>query len=400
MRVVLDATALGSGLGGDETYLSGMLEGLAAVARDDDVFPLLTRPGASLPAGLDAARFPTRTVKRAPGAVHYAAGLRAALRSERGRADLVHTITHAPIASPVPVALTVGDLSFRHHPEHFPRAARARLNVLVPWQCRTARVVCAPSEFSRRDLIDSYDLDPERVVVVPNRVPSHTPLTEAQRAAAHARLALHGVGDAYVLYLGNLHPRKNVARLIEAYDLVLQRDALLRHVQLVVAGGRWWKGGPEEAAAACARHGDVVMLGRVDADVRGLLLEDALALAYVSIFEGFGLPPIEAMAAGTPVLASNVTAVPEVCGDAALLVDPLDVDAIAAGLHEVLTDGARRAGLVSRGRQRAALFDVAHTGAAAYAAFVRATSGAASAAPQEAGGMTAEHTLGPATGGM
>lgn len=398
MRVVFDATALGSELGGDETYLAGMLEGLALCAPESDQFPLLVRHDApAVP--FDAGRFPVRRIKRRPGFVHYALGLRSVLASERGRADLVHTITHGPLASPLPLALTIGDLSFRHHPEHYPPSARIRLNTLVPRQCRAARIVLTPSEFSRRDIIETYDLDPRRVAVVPNRVLEHVQVDDVTRARSERRLREHGVRAPYVLYLGNLHPRKNVARLIDAYRVATDRNAELRDVQLVIAGGRWFKGGVEEAAAARVGAGQVILTGRVDDDVRRVLLEDAVALTYVSMFEGFGLPPIEAMAAGTPVLAGDRAATPEVCGDAALLVDPFDIDAIATGLDTIVTDESRRTEMRERGRARAAMYDVRRTGRAAYSAFVQAVAGTDGPVPAHAGGWVAEHTLGPASGG-
>jgi glycosyltransferase involved in cell wall biosynthesis len=372
MRIILDATTLGSDLGGDETYLAGMLAGLARCAGTDDTFPLIIRRGAQLPEELDSRRFPTRAVRRWPGAVHYTTTLPRRLRAEQGRADLVHTITHAPAPSPIPYALTIGDLSFRHFPEHYPRPARVRLNALVGHQCRGARLVCAPSEFSRHDLIDAFGLDPDRVAVVPNHVRLPSRRDASARAGASRWLCDRGVRAPFGLYLGNLHPRKNVARLVAAHDLAVRRGEVGRDLQLVIAGGKWWKGGAEEAAASRASAGSVVFLGRVDDAVRQVLLEEALLLAYVSIYEGFGVPAIEAMAVGTPVLGSDRAALPEVCGDAAVLVDPFDLDAIATGLASLATDDVLRARLRARGRERAALYDATRTGRAVYDAFARA----------------------------
>jgi glycosyltransferase involved in cell wall biosynthesis len=361
-RIVFDATAVGSGLGGDETFLSGVLEGLAAHTDLAFECQLLVRSNAELPASVASDdRFSCRAISRQRGFLHYSAGLPLALVRERS-ADLVHTITHAPIVSTLPLALTIGDLSFRHRPQDYPQSTRIRLNTLVPRHARRARMVIAPSEFSRGDLIDSYGLDSERVFVVPNGLPAPVALDPHATQRAASWCAERGVHHPFVLYLGNVHPRKNVERLIEAFQNA-RRSSDLEADQIVIAGASWFdQRGPIPDPA-------VVRLGRVDNEVRRWLLAEARALGYVSLFEGFGIPPVEAMAVGTPVLASTVTAIPEVCGDAAVLVDPTDVDAIAAGLIEVCRSGPARDALIDRGLRRAAHFDTRTTGLAAAAAF-------------------------------
>ena len=369
MRVAIDATALASGRGGDETYLTGLLDGLAAVAGQEDSFPLFVRPEAPLSGAWPADRFPAEPLKRAGGAARLAVDL--PLRVARhARAtqppDLVHSITHHALWGGVPHALMVTDLSFHHHPEFYTPAARTRLRRLVPHQARRARVVMTLSEFCKQDLVDEYGIEPERVFIVPCALSPATP--GGDPSAARERLAALGVNGPFFLYLGNLHPRKNVARLIDAFGRARRRAALADH-QLVVAGARWWGGGAEEQQAAGLPDGSVVFLGRVSDEVRDDLLRSAVALAYPSIFEGFGLPPLEAMAHGTPVIAGARAAVPEVLGDAAILVDPYDVDGIAAALVEVAGNLALRRALSSLGRERVARYTPERTGRAAMAAF-------------------------------
>jgi glycosyltransferase involved in cell wall biosynthesis len=251
-----------------------------------------------------------------------------------------------------------------HHPEHYPRGARLRLTMLAPRQARRARAVITLSEFCRRNMIEHYDLDEARVHVVPCEVERPRALSDEERSRAQLWLKREGVDRPFVLYLGNRHPRKNLTRLIRAFA-----RAGLDGLQLVLAGAPWWNGSGEEEVARAAPEGSVVLVGRVDDVQRAFLLESAHALAYPSLFEGFGLPPLEAMAAGTPVVASNAAAIPEVCGTAAVLVDPTSVDAIAEGLVHVSTDDDERHRLREAGRARAALFDVERTGRAARAAF-------------------------------
>ncbi|MGO9029682.1 MAG: glycosyltransferase family 4 protein [Acidimicrobiales bacterium] len=374
MRAVIDATALGSGRGGDETMLRGAIRGLGLASQGDDRFTVLADADADAEIGnLAGPGLRVERMSRRPGAVHFSAQLPWYLARRRSDFDVAFTVTHAPLRSPVPIALMVLDLSFLHLPDAYPRRTRQRLTSLVGHQARRAAAVLTVSEFCRRDLIDSYGLDPGGVHVVPIAIETPPPLPPEHRVRALAGLARHQVDGPFLLYLGNLHPRKNVARTIRAFAEARRTDAALHQHQLVIAGGRWWGTG-EEAEAEAAPPGSVVFLGRVDDDTRQVLLETADALIYVSRFEGFGLPPLEAMAASTPVLAGDAAAIPEVTGGAAMLVDPEDEGAITEGILRIVTDHRERAELVERGRARVAHYDPATTGAAARAALAAAVS--------------------------
>lgn len=368
MRVAVDASFLGAQRGGDETFLSGLLEGLARRRGAEDTFPLLLRaPTAQSPVTGDEA-FPVVPVRRGPGPWHFAVTLPRALR-RLGPLDLAVAVTHIPLTGSTPAALVLGDLSFVHRPQDYPAATARRLRALVPLHLARARAVIVPSEFTRQDVLGTFGLDPERVHVVPNRVaPSVVPDPgDSHTAAEAASLAAQGVRPPYLLYLGNLHPRKNVPTLVSAFRQVLRDEPRLRGHRLVVAGARWFRGGAEELAAG--GDPDVVFLGRVSDTARSLLLSGADALAYVSLFEGFGLPPLEAMACGVPVLVSGVTSMPEVCGDAALYVEPTDPGAVTEGVRRILDDEDLRRRLRSAGPARAGVFDADRVGDAAVTAF-------------------------------
>lgn len=343
----------------------GLLRGLVAEAANGDVFPLLVpADGAAVPdevAGQKA--FPVVAVPRRPGPVHFGVELARAVARLGCRPDLVFSVTHGPARSPVPSVLMVTDLSFWRHPELYPRPTRARLNILVRHQARGAALVTTISDFCRGELVEAYGLDESRAAVVPLVVDDPAPFDDDARREGEAWLEGRGVRRPFVLYLGNLHPRKNVGRLIQAFRRARDSGELAGH-QLVLAGGQWWSGGNESEEAARAGPGAVVVLGRVTDRRREQLLRIASALAYVSVYEGFGLPPLEAMARGTPVLAARAGALPETLGDAAVLVDPLDVDAIAGGLVDVATDTGLRQRLVERGLAQSGRFDVHRTGRA------------------------------------
>jgi glycosyltransferase involved in cell wall biosynthesis len=270
------------------------------------------------------------------------------LRLRRDKIDLLHSLgTTTPLVCPVPSVVTVLDLIYHHFPETFPRASRLGLRALVPSGARRAERVIAISQAGKRDLVETLGIDPAQVDVVHlgfgmAHAPDPVPAAELRER--------YGLGEApVVLTVSAALRHKNLDRLIAAFA----RVAADRDVRLVVAG----HGGLEQealrAAAQAQGVGDrVVFTGWVeDAVVEGLYAAATL-FAYPSLLEGFGLPLLEAMRRDVPVACSNLSALPEVAGDAAELFDPLDVDAIAAAMRRLLDDDARRAQLIERGRRR------------------------------------------------
>jgi len=171
----------------------------------------------------------------------------------------------------------------------------------------------------------------------------------------------YGISGKYLLYLGTLQPRKNISRLLNAFKQVSE---LFPSVKLVLAGGKGWLFSQiQQEIDRLQLHEQVFLPGFIPENDKAALLSGAEAFLFPSLYEGFGLPVLEAMACGTPVLASNTSSLPEVAGDAGLLVDPLNIDAIAAGISTLLTDTARRQSLVEKGYQRASDFSWEKTGA-------------------------------------
>jgi glycosyltransferase involved in cell wall biosynthesis len=258
----------------------------------------------------------------------YLAGLPVA--AERARVDLLHCPTfRAPLACRRPLVVTFHDLAVLRHPQLFNRWSRSYGRVVLPGVARAARAVIAVSSFTRREVLELLDVDDDRVHVVHNGV--GPPFSVAGPKAD---------GD-YILAVGTLEPRKNLARLLAGF-----RSADLPDIELRVAGAQGW-GGVDV-------HGDGVRwLGEVPDEELARLYRGARCVAYVSLYEGFGLPVLEAMACGAPVVISRADALREVAGDAAVVVDGLDPESIAAGLEEAV---ARRAELSALGLERAAAF--------------------------------------------
>jgi glycosyltransferase involved in cell wall biosynthesis len=263
----------------------------------------------------------------------------------------------------------VHDLTFMRYPEHAPPGLVSYLNEAVPRSVRRARLILADSESTRRDLIEMLQTPPDKVRVVYAGVGSEfRPVTDVVALAAVK--TRYQLAQPFILTVGTLQPRKNHLRLVQAFSRVA---AAHRDVRLVIAGGKGWS--YDETAAEIARLnlGDrVIFPGFVSEEDLAAVYSLARALAFPSLYEGFGLPVLEAMACGTPVVCANASSLPEVAGDAAVLVDPLDVDGLAEALERVLDDDVLRQELIRRGHERAARFTWAAAANALLAAYCEA----------------------------
>jgi glycosyltransferase involved in cell wall biosynthesis len=327
VRVGLDVAPLVQTRAGTARWVSGLRRGLNA-REDVDVVPL-SWGGAGRPTAVlrDVAWDPARRPRRA----------------RRARVDVLHcTIFRAPPRASVPTLVTVHDLAVLRQPEVFPRWTRLYGRTALRPTLRAADRVVAVSEFSKREVVELAGVDADRVDVVPNAV---EPVFTPEGPAAE--------GD-YVLAVGTLEPRKNLHRVVEA--------TARAGVQLRVVGERGWGG-----VGVAGPH--VTWLGRVEDEELAALYRGARCLVYPSLYEGFGIPAAEALAAGTPVVTSAGTAVAEVVDGAGVLVDPLDVASIAAGGEEA---DRRRDELVRAGFERARRYTWAAAVEAAVAAYRRA----------------------------
>jgi glycosyltransferase involved in cell wall biosynthesis len=241
---------------------------------------------------------------------------------------------------------TVHDLSHVRHPEFHP-AQRLQELARLPLSLGRARHILAVSEFTRRELADVYGLDPATISLVPPAVSSRF-RPHASRQCEEVRRR-YGLPEHYVLYAGTIEPRKNLERLLAAYTRLPQE--LQHDYPLVLSGGDGWHHQEFDAALKQADTVSVHRLGYVVAEDLPVIYSAATIFAYPSLYEGFGMPVLEAMASGTPVLTSSVASMPGLAAGAALLVDPLSVAEISAGLQQLLTDAPRRDAQRERGLQ-------------------------------------------------
>jgi glycosyltransferase involved in cell wall biosynthesis len=266
--------------------------------------------------------------------------------------DLLFVPSHVlPVARPRRAVATVHDLGYLHWPRAHSRSRWWYLHLSTQFNARVSRLVIADSAATRDDLVHAYRIPEDKIRIVHlGCSPRFRPISADAECDIRAR---YGLSEPYLLAVGTLQPRKNLARLFDAFTLA--RSSLPAGYRLVVVGA------PGYAATEVGRRaeqlGDSVrFLGYVPEADLPALLGAATALAFPSLYEGFGLPAVEAMACGTPVIVSNTSSLPEVVGDAGRLVDPTGVDDIARGLVEVASDPALREAMRGRGLARAKEF--------------------------------------------
>lgn len=270
--------------------------------------------------------------------------LRLAAEMAQRPPDVLFVPAHVvPAVCPVPAVVTVHDLGYRHFPDAHPFAQRLYLDLSTRYSARAAAHVIADSETTKRDLIRFYRTPADKITVVyPGRDET---LQRVDPAPVRAKYRLP---ESYLLHVGTLQPRKNLIRLIEAAS---HQSSV---IPLVLAGRAGWLSEEILETARAAPH--VRLLAYVpDADLAGLYA-GAAAFVFPSLYEGFGFPALEAMACGTPVICSNTSSLPEVVGEAALTVNPLDVAALAEAIRRVLSDAELRAALIAKGSEQVKKF--------------------------------------------
>lgn len=348
MNIGIIADRLGLDTGGLETYERGLLQGLAACDTSHAFTVYCARPDAVRAVVGGDGRFSVRGVCEQSPWLRQSVGL--AWRVARGHDDLVHACFVPPLLTGRPMVATIHDLGPFIAPDHLPWQISARIKLLLSRAVRGSRLLIAVSEATRRDILDVFHVDPARVKVV-------HPGIDAQffPAPADGSVPLPaGFPERYVLYLGRIEPRKNLPALLAAYRLLRTRHRIPH--RLVVAGKIEFWGRREIEEHAALLGPDVVFPGYVPRAALPAVYRGAECLAFPSLLEGFGLPPLEAMACGTPVVASDLPAHREMLGDAAVLVDAHDPERLADAILRTLEDAALRDRLRADGPRTAASY--------------------------------------------
>ncbi|MCL5995538.1 MAG: glycosyltransferase family 4 protein [Chloroflexi bacterium] len=284
-----------------------------------------------------------------------------------GRCDLYHATDFVlpPTLPATRTVLTVHDLTFERDPDSAPPQLLRFLKRVVPQSARRATHIVADSYATARDLAELYAIAPDKITVIHSGVDERFRPDDALRRSTNGDTASlpslasrYGIGTApFILTVGTMQRRKNHLTLVRAFAELAGLPSIPSNLQLVIAGGKGWL--YDDVAAEVTRQGlteRVKFIGFVDDDDLPALYRAAAVFAFPSLYEGFGIPPLEAMACGTPAVVSNASSLPEVVGDAGLMVDPLDVGALAMALHTAITDIHWRAQAVQRGLLRAQQF--------------------------------------------
>ena len=352
-------------------YIRQLLAHLPAAAPDLHFTAFTPDVDLDLPAGLDvrrSARWDTRRPLRR--ILWEQAAL--PLLARQAQLDLLHgAVNINPALSLCPTVVTIHDLSFMRYPQAFPPMQRWYLHHQVRRSARAARRVIAISQATRQDLIQLFGVPAARIDVVYNGVDASFCPAPAGEVEAFRRR--QGLPQRYILHLGTLEPRKNLVRLVRAFAQVRAQDPGRPAVSLVLAGGKGWD--YDAIFAEVARLGleqAVLFPGYVPDQELAWWYRAATVFVYPSLLEGFGLPVLEAMACGAPTVTSNLSSLPEVAGDAALLVDPTAEDALAAALLRLLGDQDLAGELRGRGLAQAARFSWRRTAQETAAVYRRA----------------------------
>lgn len=376
MRIGIDAHGVGGHSGGlgNETYFRCLVTALSAIDRENEYHVFIDHP--EVLSGLLGDRPNVRLVPLWPRSQWLQRPLSLPWYALRHRLDVVHCPFVRPPLIPTRTIVTVHDLCFEVYPQFFTRLETWRMKTLVPRSCRRADLIFTVSELARDQICDLYRVPRDRIVVTPNAADHVRP---RPRAARPPELPF-----PYLLYAGMIQPRKNLVRVVQAFDRMIESSGLPH--QLVLAGSWGWRNGELSEALAAARHRERVrLLGYCAPDRIAELLASADGFVFPSLFESFGIPVMEAQQSGVPALVADGSCFPEVYGDSALACDPLDVDAIAAGMLRLLTDQALRAQLVERGHRQAALFSWERTARIALDAYRRVCDGGRGAGVRAAG---------------
>lgn len=275
------------------------------------------------------------------------------------------------LTSRVPQVLMIHDLAFLHHPQYISWYHRLYYRWLTPAFARKARSIITVSAFSKQDIMQHYRIPESKIRVIPGAARyGFMPLDwEARQAVKDG----YADGREYFLFVGGIHPRKNLFHLLKAFSQFKKWQH--SSMKLLVAGRKAWHSDDLlEKLNTYKYREDVVLLGYLPDDQLQRVTAAAYALVYPSWFEGFGLPILEAMQSGTPVICSNTSSMPEVAGDAALLIDPADTDAIAKEMLNLYRNEGIRNALIEKGHQRAAGFSWDTTTQQVYQALLEAAS--------------------------
>lgn len=352
MKIAIDAHAIGSRQTGNETYISNLLEALGRIDIKNQYLILFTEESAQNRWSGRFENFSTLLLPKNPVKRHLLE-IPAAIR--KFNADLLHVQYAAPPLCPVPFISTIHDISHEHFPEHFRAKDALRARLTIRMAAKNADHILTVSKYSKEDIVRTYNVPECRVSVTYNGVSSVYRQVKNEKELSRVKSA-HGIDKPYILSVGNLQPRKNIPNLLKSFEELVIQNPDIPHRLVIVGKRAHLYDSIFSQIEKSETKNRIILTDYVPTEDLPALYSGADCFVYPSTFEGFGLPPLEAMACGTPVLAGNNSSIPEVVGEAGVLVDVTRTDEIVSGLKQIILDPARQESLSAAGLERARQF--------------------------------------------
>ena len=351
MRIGIDAHAIGSESAGNETYYEQLLKHLAAASTNGSHYVVYYTHQSAARRVPESERFHLKRIR--PATRFWRIPIAFPLEFRREKLDVFHAQYIIPPLCNCKAVTTIPDIAYEHYPEFFSKFCNLWSKMLIRRSAERADHIITVSEHSKNDISTTYHIDPEKITVTYEG--AGLEFFPRDKAACREQIAInYNVNDSFLLYVGRLQERKNLRRLLSAYARV-KKDGI--NEKLVLVGKQdWVSGNIQTHLQTLQLEHDVIFTGYVPSADLPIFYNAALAFVYPSIFEGFGLPVIEAMACGVPVLTSYGSSLEEVAGDAAVLVDPMSEESIAEGLRKLLGDTNLKLKLARAGLNRSATF--------------------------------------------
>ncbi len=331
MRIGIDAHMIGDHSGGNESFYSGVF-GEFQPDKGDDYF-LFLKEGVDDTAYCD--RFNIVRFKSHNAFIRNFVEL--SILAKKLKLDLLHTQYYIPFIRPCPVICTIHDICFEHYKDIFTKGEYFRNKLLIPYAAKHSAGIVTVSEFSKKDIAERYHISPKKIHVVYNAVdPVFRKMTLDELAAVGVREKYAIGNDPYIISVGNLQPRKNIPRLIQAYSMYKKRHPE-KQLKLVIVGKKAWMY-DEILKHAQTDPSNIVLTGYVEREDLVALINEARGFVYPSIFEGFGIPPLEALACGTQAAVSDIPVMREVLGESTEteFFDPLSVESICEAIERLV----------------------------------------------------------------
>lgn len=347
MKIGIDAHMINDCSGGNESHYSNILHNMEI--KDEDEIYLFVKKGTDMSSYTQKYHIVEFREKNAFKRYFF----ELPILCKRYNLELLHTQYFIPFYRPCPVVCTIHDICFEHYKDIFTKKEYIRQKLLIPYAAKHSKYIFTVSMHAKNDIEQHYHVPSDKVVVVYNAVNSNYIKLESQKINSFMLRRQFGIKNDYILSVCNLQPRKNLVRLIKAYRILKEKTNCQE--QLVIVGKKAWMFS-DILKEALDGENDIIFTDYINSDDLVRIYNDAKIFIYPSFFEGFGLPPLEAMACGTPVAVADATALPEVVGDAGLYFNPFNEEEMACVMQKMLNDAVLRENLIEKGRKRADTF--------------------------------------------